>query len=175
MDLDASRRQSRDCCCHVRQSMLVAAGFMIAGSVFALFAASINNYWYFVGAILWFTAGFCAILAVKRQQPILLVVTIVVISVLLIVKIGAMIALIALRSKITNDQLRNVQSQFDEIMISASVTFLFGLAFDIWFLVVSVKCRRYLMEQERTVSATNHNSLSSPVQTIFVLRQPFQL
>lgn len=142
-------REWRDCCCHVRLSMLVAAGIMIFFSMANIFLALFSSYLNFADVILWLVCGIFAILAVRKINPSFLVVTIVIVSIIMVFKMAVIIFTIIqwiqLSKMIRNEHSDETVPFVAQWMISMIILILLFMALDVWFLIVSLKCRRYLI------------------------------
>lgn len=148
--------QWRDCCCHVRQSVLVAAGFMIdEGILMALDALDITVL-YLMGALSWLLSGIFAIIAVLKVYPYLLIGTVISVCFSLGATTDVIIRLIASRKQIASDaNSKDSHIRISAIMILPWAIHLISLAFDIWYLLVAVKCRRYLLAQRFFIQPTS--------------------
>lgn len=165
MALD-NNREWRDCCCHVQQSMSVASAFMIFGAILIGFYSMTFNVFHLIGSALWLTSGICAIAAVQKAKPNLLIVTIVIVLIALVVAVVQLSFILIAWTKII--KLVGFRMSFDYnhlpmITISAISAF---LVLDIWYLIVSVKCRQYMFAQQAIQIQQNSTPQTLEIKTI---------
>lgn len=157
------RHKWRSCgCCHVQTAMVVAVVMMFLLSINGFYATSSTTYYLsaVVGA-LWFISGVSASVAVKKIKPSLLIVTIIITSIFVLLyafqAIGVLVGVVSY-------SLGARDTGFGYLLWILLVTSLAFELLTIWFLLVSVKCHRYLKEKLTFLN-------SNPIDVYVVIHQ----
>lgn len=156
-----SSRNSRDCCCHVRTSMLVAAILMIVVSVVNFIGIFFfaNSFLDIICCIVYLSAGIMAIVAIQtcQFQPNLLIGTIVLLAIALALD-GIIIAMQLLGLGLVAKQLWE-DNVFRMAAIAVAIVDTIAISVELWFMIVSVKCRNYLNARQDYLASLSGASL----------------
>lgn len=162
-------RKWRDCCCHTRTSMYSAAVLMILMAILSFATTSPSTYYStcILGFLL-LADGILAILALRNVRSDLIGASIVLTSIILASNVLELMAIFAITLMLTSSTGVELPVSSVGIWVGAAVFIVF-VSFNIWFLVVSFKCRAYLDAKQ------SHILANAGIMSVYNFPGPFEV